>query len=305
MRPDWYPSDLFPYESHFLDVEDARIHYVDVGEGPVLLMLHGNPTWSFLYRDIIARLNHRFRCIALDYPGFGLSKPNRSDYDYRPASHADCVEEFVTALDLRDVTFVMQDWGGPIGLTVASRLPDRVSAFVIGNTFAWPLNGDPHFEKFSRRTSGFLGRFAIRRANAFVNLAIPAGTTRRLSSDEMAAYRAPFPTKKSRKPTEVFPREILESRDLLYDLERELPKMSKTPTLFVWGDKDPAFRHKELRRFQLAFPNHELVELDGAGHYIQEDEPERIAASIARFLDDRFLDARLLDDGEPDATSQE
>lgn len=280
MRPEWYPTDLFPFESHFVETDTARLHYIDEGEGPVLLMLHGNPTWSFLYRNIIAGLRDSFRCIALDYPGFGLSKPIKATYDYRPASHADVVEQFVTKLDLVEVTFVLQDWGGPIGLTVASRLPERVRGFVLGNTFAWPLNGDPHFEKFSRRTSGIFGRFAIRNANAFVNLAIPAGITRTLSRAEMAAYRDPFPTRRSRRPTEVLPRELLESRDLLYDLERALPKLAKTPTLLAWGDQDIAFRHKELRRFKLAFPNHTFVPLPGAGHYIQEDAPDQITEAI-------------------------
>lgn len=284
MRPDWYPQDLFPYESHFVDVEDARVHYVDEGTGPVLLMLHGNPTWSFLYRHIIADLRSDFRCIALDYPGFGLSKAHKSGYDYRPASHAEVVHQFVERLDLNDITFVMQDWGGPIGLSVAARNRDRVRSFVIGNTWAWPLNGDPHFEKFSKGASGLFGRFAIRNANAFVNVAIPAGTVRKLSRAEMKAYRAPFPDRKSRKPTEIFPRELLESRDLLYDLERELPKMSKTPTLFVWGEQDVAFRSKELRRFRLAFPNSTKVMLPDAGHYIQEDSPARISQAIAEFM---------------------
>ncbi len=284
MRPDWYPEDLFPYESHFLDVEAARVHYIDEGKGPVLLMLHGNPTWSFLYRKIIAELRDEFRCIALDYPGFGLSKAHKSGYDYRPASHAEVVHQFVERLDLRDITFVLQDWGGPIGLWVAARNKDRIRAFVLGNTWAWPLNGDSHFEKFSKRTSGLFGRFAIRNANAFVNVAMPAGTVRKLSRAEMKAYRGPFPSRESRKPTEVLPRELLESRDLLYDLERELPKMSKTPTLFVWGEQDLAFRPKELRRFTLAFPNYRKVMLPNAGHYIQEDAPVEIADEIRGFL---------------------
>jgi len=284
MRPDWYPESLFPYESNFLDVGDARVHYIDEGKGPVLLMLHGNPTWSFLYRHIIAELRNSFRCIALDYPGFGLSKAHGSHYDYRPASHAEVVHQFIVRLDLQDITFVMQDWGGPIGLSVAARNHDRIRAFVIGNTWAWPLNGDRHFETFSKTTSGVFGRFAIRNANAFVNVAIPAGTVRKLSHAEMKAYRGPFPDRASRRPTEVFPRELLESRDLLYDLERELPKMSKTPTLFVWGEQDLAFRNKELRRFRLAFPNSEMVMLPDAGHYIQEDAPAEISRAISDFL---------------------
>jgi len=111
------------------------------GEGPVFLFLHGNPTWSFLYRDIIKGLMHRFRCIALDYPGFGLSHA-RDGYDYWPESHARILEQFIHKLNLGSFVLMVQDWGGPIGLSVALQNPRNVRGLVIGNTFAWPVKGD-------------------------------------------------------------------------------------------------------------------------------------------------------------------
>ena len=136
-RPPWLPEHLFPFRSRFLALDGCRVHYIDEGAGPTLLMLHGNPTWSFVYRDIVRGLWDRCRCIALDYPGFGLSTAP-SGYDFRPESHAGIVEKFVFALDLRDITLMVQDWGGPIGLGVATRHPGQFRGFVIGNTFAWP-----------------------------------------------------------------------------------------------------------------------------------------------------------------------
>lgn len=132
-RPAWVSDQLFPFESRFLDVNGAQVHYIDEGVGPVFLGLHGNPTWSFLYRHIVQGLRDRFRCVALDYPGFGLSAAP-AGYRYTVAEHARVVEGFVAHLGLRQVTLMVQDWGGPIGFWVATRHPEWFRAFVIGNT---------------------------------------------------------------------------------------------------------------------------------------------------------------------------
>lgn len=123
-RPDWLSDELFPYESRFLELDGCRLHYVDEGRGPILLLLPGNPTWSFLYRHLVVRLRHRFRCVAVDYPGFGLSS-SRPGYGFTPAEHAAVVEQVVAELGLDSFTPVVHDWGGPIGLAVASRHSER------------------------------------------------------------------------------------------------------------------------------------------------------------------------------------
>jgi len=123
-RPAWVNSELFPFHSHFAEVDGAQVHYIDEGDGPVFLGLHGNPTWSFLYRHIVAGLSDRFRCLAPDYPGFGLSTAPRG-YRYTIAEHARVVEAFIEQLDLRDITMMVQDWGGPIGMWSATRHPER------------------------------------------------------------------------------------------------------------------------------------------------------------------------------------
>ena len=188
----------FPFESRFAEIGGARIHYVDEGTGPVLLMVHGNPTWSFLFRHLIEGLRDRFRCIALDLPGFGLSTAP-AVYGYRPDEHAEVVAAFVERLALPSFTPVVQDWGGPIGLAVASRFAERVDRLIVGNTFCWPVNGDAHFERFARLMGGPVGTFAIRNFNAFVNLLIPAGIKRhKVTGDVMAAYRRPLPTPERR-----------------------------------------------------------------------------------------------------------
>jgi len=270
----------FPLESRFVDVAGARLHYVDEGSGPILLMVHGNPTWSFLFRHLIPLLRDRFRCIAPDLPGFGLSTAPAS-YDLRPESDAEVLAAFVDRLALPSYTPLVQDWGGPIGLHLAGRFPDRVERLVIGNTFCWPVNGDLHFEAFSRLMGGPIGEFAIRRYNAFVNLLIPAGIKReRVTQETMEAYRRPLPTPERRMASHVLPRSILRSHEFLAEVEASLEALRSKQTLIVWGDADFAFRPKERQRFEGLFPNHRTVVLKGAGHFIWEDAPDDIAAAI-------------------------
>lgn len=284
--PGWVPRKLFPFESRFIDIGGHSIHFVDEGSGPTLLLLHGNPTWSFLYRDIIQRLRGKFRCIALDYPGFGLSRA-APGYDYSPASHARMLEAFVDALELSEVTIMVQDWGGPIGLWVAGKHPERIRALVIGNTWAWPIDGDPHFERFSKMMGGAFGGVFIRHFNAFVNVMIPTNVKRKkLPREVMTAYRAPFATKDSRLPTRIFPREIRGSSTFLAAVETGLPALASKPVLIVWGDRDIAFRQQERERFEQTFPRHRTVILEGAGHYIQEDAPDEIAEAVETWWSD-------------------
>jgi haloalkane dehalogenase len=278
-RPSWVPEELYPFESRYADVAGSVVHHLDEGSGPPLLLLHGNPTWSFLYRDIIRGLRDRHRCVAVDYPGFGLSRP-APGYGFTPAEHAAVLEELVLRLDLRDVTMMVQDWGGPIGMAVATRHPDRFAAFVIGNTWAWPKS-DPGTQLFSRFLGGPIGRRLIAHRNLFVEQIIPGGVRRvTLPERVMDAYRGPFPTPGSRRPTAVLPREILDSRPLLADIERGLKLLRDRPALLVWPTKDVAFRERERRRWEQCFPDHQTVLLHGAGHYIQEDAADEIVAAI-------------------------
>jgi haloalkane dehalogenase len=278
-RPAWIPQELYPFESRFTGVAGARVHYVAEGSGPPLLLLHGNPTWSFLYRELIKGLSDRFRCIAPDYPGFGLSRPPLG-YGFTPAEHAAVLEQFILELDLTGVTMMVQDWGGPIGFAVATRHAERFDAFVIGNTWAWPKS-DPPTQLFSRLLGGPVGRRLIANRNLFVERALPGATNRAaLSERVMDAYRGPFPTPGSRKPTWVFPREILRSRPFLAEIERRLSELRDRRALLVWPTKDVAFGERERRRWEELFPDHHTVILEGAGHYIQEDAPEEIVAAI-------------------------
>ena len=280
--PSWLDQSLFQFESRFMNVDGNRVHYIDEGSGPILLLLHGNPTWSFLYRHIVLRLSPQFRCVALDYPGFGLSTA-MAGYGYTPREHSDVLEAFVDALDLSDLTIMVQDWGGPIGLGLAGRRPELVHSLIIGNSFAWPATAG--MKGFSYVVGNPLSRYLITRHNMLARWLIPAGINRTLTEAELAAYMGPFPTPASRLPTWIFARQIRDSASYLSEVEAGLAKLSDKPSLIVWGNADGAFRAADRDRFAGLFSKHHVVELPGAKHFIQENEPEEIAAAI---LDWRF-----------------
>ncbi|TCO40182.1 haloalkane dehalogenase [Kribbella antiqua] len=273
-RPAWVDDELFPFESRFVTIDGHTVHYVDEGSGPTLLLLHGNPTWSFVYRDVIRALRDDFRCVALDYPGFGLSTP-RPGYRYLPEEHADVVTAFVDAVGLSGVTLVAHDWGGPIGLAAVEQRPAAFEGLVLTNTWGWPITGDVQLEVASFVMGGVLGRLLVRQFNLFVNAMIPAGhRLRKPTAAEMAHYREPRAT---RDASAVLPGRITASRAFLADVEARLPDL---PTLIIWGDADFAFRAKERQRWERAFADHQTVIVEGAGHFVQSDAPARFAAAI-------------------------
>nr|WP_042193475.1 alpha/beta fold hydrolase [Kibdelosporangium sp. MJ126-NF4] len=278
-RPAWVDDELFPFTSRFVTIDGHTVHYVDEGSGPTLLLLHGNPTWSYLYRDVIRALKDQFRCVALDYPGFGLSSA-RSGYTYLPEDHAQVVTGFVDALELNAVTLVAHDWGGPIGLATVEQRPAAFERLVLANTWAWPIP-DLRVAVMSHLMGGPLGRLLIRQFNLFVNAMIPAGHRLRKQTDgDMAHYRQALATRDRRDATAVLPRRITASRDFLAEVEAGLPDLASLPTLIVWGDADIAFRAKERERWERTFADHHTVIVEGAGHFVQSDAPEQFASAI-------------------------
>jgi haloalkane dehalogenase len=272
---------LYPFESRWFDSSRGRIHYIDEGNGPPILLCHGNPTWSFLYRDIVLALRDRFRCVAPDYLGFGLSE-RPEGFGYKIDEHARVVGEFVDHLGLDGYLTMGQDWGGPIGMSVAVERAGRVRGVVLGNTWFWPTD-ELTTKIFSRVMSSPPMQWAILQRNFFVERLIPAATERRLSAVVMEHYRAVQPSPAARLGVAEMPKQLLAARPLLERLGAEVPaKLGAKPALFVWGMKDVAFRPgPSLPRMRAAFPDHVLVELPKAKHFIQEDAPGEIAAAIA------------------------
>ncbi|MCZ6663158.1 MAG: alpha/beta fold hydrolase [Actinobacteria bacterium] len=287
-RPDWFNEDLYPFESHWQEVNGAQVHYLDEGEGPTLLMLHGNPTWSFLYRRMVPYLSDRFRCIALDYPGFGLSTAP-DGYGFTPAEHASTVSGLIDALGLDEFTPIMQDWGGPIGLSVALDRPDQIKAIILGNTWAWPQT-DALTQRFaSALGEGRTGEFLVDRANVFVNVFLRRAMRRRSPSGrEMDMWRGPFLERDSRIAVRVMPRELTGSADFLSDIEARLSEIADRPSLLFWADQDPAFRGADKRRWETILSNRRTYILRHAGHFWQDDAGPEASLMIRYWWDQTF-----------------
>jgi len=281
MSIDFSPDPaLYPFESRWFDSSRGRIHYIDEGDGPPLLLCHGNPTWSFLYRDIVIALRDQFRCIAVDYLGFGLSA-RPAGFGYTIDEHASVVGEFVDHLGLDGYLTMGQDWGGPISMAVAVPRADRVRGIILGNTWFWPTDALTT-KIFSRVMSSAPMQRAILQRNFFVERLIPLGTAKRPSAAVMAHYRRVQPNPDARVGVAEMPKQLVAAYPLLDKLAREVPaKLGVKPALFVWGMKDFAFKPgPSLPRMRAAFPDHVLVELPEAKHFIQEDAPDEIAAAI-------------------------
>jgi haloalkane dehalogenase len=279
-RPAWVDDQLFPFKSRFVELEGNVVHYVDEGSGPILLMLHGNPVWSFVYREVIAGLRDRFRCIALDFPGFGLST-GAPGYRYLAQDHAELLLSFLDRLDLSELTLVGHNWGGPFGLYAAVQRPDKFERLILSNTWAWPLNGDLTSELFSRGMRNPIGRALMTRFNLLVNYFIPSAHKRRKLSDaEMEHYRQAMPTPERRHPCAALPGELVGAREFFTDLSDHLSAVENLPTLILWADQDPIFTDKYRERLEATFPNHTTTVLRGVGHFLQSDAPAEFNQAI-------------------------
>jgi haloalkane dehalogenase len=273
---------LFPFESRWLESSVGPVHYIDEGVGRPILFLHGNPTWSFLYRGIVIRLKSRFRCIAVDYPGFGLSvRPE--DYDYTPAEHAAVVRELVRELDLGELTIMGQDWGGPIGLRVALDELPRLRALVMGNTWYWPFDAW-QAKAFAYVMSMDPVQSMILDKNMLVERLMPMGVKHPLAEEVMQHYRDALPTPKSRIGVAELPRQLLLASSWLADLAEGVSRsLGNVPLLLTWGIHDVVFPRRYMERFREDFRLARVHRLD-AKHFIQEDAPAEIAGAIEQFL---------------------
>jgi len=279
---------LYPFSPHFLKLDSRNYHYLDEGAGEPLLMLHGNPTWSFYYRDLVLGLRGRYRCVVPDHIGCGLSdKPE--DYPYTLSRHIDNVETLANSLNLDRITLVMHDWGGAIGMGFAVRNPDRVKRFVVFNTAAFLSPRIPLSINLCRIP--LFGTIAIRVLNAFAGLAVYRACKHRerMTPAVSAGYLAPYDSFSNRIANLRFVQDIPMNRDVpsypvVEAIERGLPRFRDRPMQIIWGMQDFCFNVHFLKRWKELFPEAEVHEVPDAGHYVVEDAHERIVPWIQEFL---------------------
>jgi haloalkane dehalogenase len=286
VKPSWLSSGLYPFEPRFFDTAAGPVHYVDEGEGKPLVFIHGNPSWSFEFRAIIKALRNEYRCVAIDHLGFGLSGKNPVPQECHPKRHAARLGELISHLKLEDVTLVMADWGGPIGLDFAVQRSDLVSGLVLFNTFAWPVNDDPHFKKFSRIMASVPGQLLIRYANIFVNVVLPRSVAVKaaLTPDVMKHYRGPMATPTDRTASAALPGYILAGGPWLYEIWRHRDRFAEKPALVIWGGSDIAFREKEFEVWKATLTNGTFHFHRNVGHLVAEEIPDASIGHIRDFL---------------------
>jgi haloalkane dehalogenase len=276
--PDWLDRTAYPFSSSFFDTGAGRMHYVDVGEGPVVLLVHGTPTWSFLYRRLIEALRDTHRVIAPDLLGFGLSDKPQTEA-VAPPRQAEHLQALVDHLALDRFTLGVHDFGGPIGLSLALDRPARIERLLLFNTWMWPRT-DAATRWASRLFGTGLGRALYTRWNFSPNVMLPALTHRRLPPDVHDHYRRPFPTAATRHAPWVFARDLVGASDWYAALWARREALESIPALLLWGEQDPGFGTDALQRWQALFAQVETETFPDAGHLPQEETPEAVWAAI-------------------------
>jgi haloalkane dehalogenase len=276
----------FPWAPRFREWDGMRLAHIDEGEGPTVVLLHGEPTWSFLWRKVVGPLlDAGYRCVVPDLPGFGRSDKPVEDRWYTYDRHTDAVTALLDELDLREATLVMQDWGGPIGLRAATlERPDRVARFAAMDTGVF-TGHQPMSEGWHR-----FAAFVARNPDVPIGRLVAGGCRRPPPEEVVAAYEAPFPDERSKAGPRTFPPMIPLTPDAPGAAKGQAVARAmlsdRRPALLLWADSDPALPLDPVgRQVQSLFPTADKVTvIEEAGHFLQEDQGEQIGALIADWL---------------------
>ncbi|WP_394133041.1 alpha/beta fold hydrolase [Shewanella maritima] len=286
-------ENLMPFKQNFLDLNGNKLHYLNEGEGEPVVMVHGNPSWSYYYRNLVSALAENHQCIVPDHMGCGLSdKPDDTQYDYTLEQRIDDLEALLDSLEVKqNITLVVHDWGGMIGTGYAARHPDRIKRLVYLNTAAFHL---PESKPFPwalwvcRET--LIGTALVRGFNAFSSAASYVGVKRKpMDKAVRQAYVAPFNNWKNRISTLRFVQDIpLKPTDrnyqLVTDIGDSLKHFQQTPTLICFGLQDFVFDAHFLAEWKQRMPYAEFHEFDDCGHYILEDASQEVIGLITDFI---------------------
>ncbi|MCH2201459.1 MAG: alpha/beta fold hydrolase [Fuerstiella sp.] len=279
-------ADEFPFTSRWVRTGESIQHFVDEGSGPVLLMVHGNPTWSFAWRHLIRHLSMNYRVIAIDHLGCGFSEKPQA-HVYRLEQHIERLEHLIVALKLSNITLFAHDWGGAIGMGCAGKHPELFSRFVLMNTAAFRSRRIPLRIAVCRIP--LLGPFGVQRLNLFALAAIQMAVTRPLTAAAKAGLLAPYDSVANRIAVREFVMDIPmnsthRSYQTLVEVEESLSKLADRPMQLIWGMRDWCFCPEFLREFQRRFPNAAVHPIPNAGHYVFEDAADDVLKVSQRFL---------------------
>ncbi len=284
-------SPAYPFESRYVEVRGSRLHYVEEGQGEPILFLHGNPTWSYLWRNIIPHLRPQGRCIAVDLIGMG--KSDKPVIEYRFRDHYEYLEGFIQALGLKDLTLVLHDWGSALGFRYAMRHEDDVKALafmeaIIAPLASWSQAPKPMRSIFKAFRTPIVGRVMIMGFNMFVERILPGAIVRKLSQEELQQYRSPYPGWKSREPLWRWPNEIPaegKPRDVVEAVEEynRWLRASQLPKLLFACRPGAIMPARTVEWCRRNLSNLTVIELGKGIHYVQEDHPHRIGQELAQW----------------------
>lgn len=285
VSPDWL-NKLYPFKSNFFRLTDnLSLHYLDEGKGEPMLMLHGNPTWSFYYRNLVAEFSQSHRVIVPDHIGCGLSdKPQ--DYEYTLKQHIDNLERLVAELKLKDFVLVVHDWGGAIGFGLLKRHPELVKKIVILNTAAY--TSEVIAFQINMCRIPVLAEQVIRRLNGFALVATYMAVAKKMSPEIRKGYLFPYDHYKNRIAIAKFVADIPmtpkhRSYQTLKNIELSLAQ-HQCPILILWGKKDFCFHDYFLNRWREIYPHAAVKTFENAGHYVLEDAGDEIIAELKKFI---------------------
>ena len=280
----WLDTTLYPFKNNYISLSSGQMHYADEGEGEIILFVHGTPTWSFLYRDFIKDLSKDHRCIAIDHLGFGLSeKP--INFDGKPESHAKNLTEFIKKLDLVDITIIVHDFGGPIGLGAAIENHLRIKRVVLLNSWLWATKEIPAAQKVNKIISSEIGEFLYLRLNFSPKILLKKGfyDKNKLKKNTHRQYIQPFPTKSSRLGLLNIGKSLVGSSDWYQEQWEKLDVIKKKPWLILWGMKDDYLTPDYLQKWKDHLPNAQINKLE-CGHFIQEEKSIETINAIDEFV---------------------
>lgn len=286
-------TDIYPFTGQYFDRDGLKLHYLDEGEGDPVVMVHGNPSWSIYYRNLVTALKDSHRCIVPDHIGCGLSdKPGDDTYTYTLESRVDDLEALLDSLNATsNITLVVHDWGGMIGMAYATRYPERIRKIVVLNTSTFHLPKEkplPLSLWICRNT--WLGTILVRGFNAFsMGAAKVGGKVNPFSAEMRAAYTAPYNNWANRIATLRFVQDIpLKPGDPAYEIvsnvENNIEQFTGRPMLVCWGLQDFVFDHHFLKLWEKHFPKAEFHRYEEAGHYILEDMQDEVVPLITKFI---------------------
>lgn len=284
-NPAWLDTNEYPFVPYYFEVNETYLHYIDEGKGDTILFVHGTPSWSFDFRHQIKALSQSYRCIAIDHIGFGLSgKP--TTYDYSTIHHAETLCAFIQHLGLENITLVVHDFGGVIGLHYALQFPDNVQKIVVLNSWLWSAEEETSYKKLKPILKSPLLPALYKWFNFSPAYLLPQSFANKskLSKQIRKQYTAPFAKISERKGTLAFAKSLLYDQAWFESLWQQITKLQDKPVLFIWGMKDKFVIPAYLEKFRTAFKYQQVVMLPHCGHFPQEEEAEAVTKAIDFFL---------------------